>query len=102
VRVSLDDGFAVLDVLDAGPGIPADIRERIFDRFVRGAGEAVGGGSGLGLAIVRAVAERHGGTVVVDDSEGGGARFTVRLPAVGGSEPSVRPLRRPAGPSAAA
>ena len=83
VEVALvrDGDFAVLTVSDAGPGIPPELRGRIFDRFVRGSGESAGGGSGLGLAIVRAVAERHGGTVRVDESGTGGARFTVRLPA---------------------
>jgi signal transduction histidine kinase len=74
---------AVLVVEDDGPGIPAELRDRVFERFVRASGDraAPGGGSGLGLAIVRAVAETHGGSVTVGESEGGGARFTVRLPA---------------------
>ena len=79
VRVGEAAGQAVLEVEDAGPGIPPDARERIFDRFVRGQGET-GGGSGLGLAIVRAVAQRHGGSVEVGEGAAGGARFTVRLP----------------------
>ena len=71
---------AVLQVEDDGPGIPAELRERIFDRFVRGEGDA-GGGTGLGLSIVRAVAVRHGGEVSLGAGEGGrGARFTVALP----------------------
>ncbi len=74
-----DGDEVVLTVEDDGPGIPAAIRERLFDRFVRGQGDS-GGGSGLGLAIVRAVVSSHGGTVVVDDAPHGGARFTVRLP----------------------
>jgi two-component system, OmpR family, sensor kinase len=81
----------VLTVSDDGPGIPADLRDRIFDRFVRGAGDrggANGRGSGLGLAIVRAVAEAHGGTVQVADSESGGARFTVSLPALAAGSPA--------------
>jgi signal transduction histidine kinase len=79
VRVGEAAGLAVLEVEDAGPGIPPEARERIFDRFVRGQGET-GGGSGLGLAIVRAVAQHHGGTVEVGARAAGGARFTVRLP----------------------
>lgn len=72
---------AVLAVEDDGPGIAADVRERVFERFVRSDGEAGGGGSGLGLAIVRAVAETHGGRVAVGEgSWGAGARFEVRLP----------------------
>lgn len=73
----------VLTVQDDGPGIPPDLRERLFERFVRGNGDGggSGGGSGLGLSIVRAVARSHGGDVTVDAPPGGGARFNVRLPA---------------------
>jgi len=74
------DGDVVLVVEDDGPGIPPEIRERIFDRFVRSAGDA-GGGSGLGLAIVRSVAEAHGGTVrLMTPVTGRGARFELVLP----------------------
>jgi two-component system, OmpR family, sensor kinase len=78
-----DGDEALLEVLDDGPGIPADMEDEVFDRFVRGDGPAdtaSGGGSGLGLAIVRAVAESHGGTVSAGRSTYGGARFSVRLP----------------------
>ena len=103
VRLRSDVGGAVLEVSDAGPGISPELRERIFDRFVRGHGERAGGGSGLGLAIVRAVAERHGGTVELDSSHAGGSRFTVRLPAEHPAPAEkVRPLRPPATPSAGA
>jgi two-component system, OmpR family, sensor kinase len=81
----------VLEVADDGPGIPAAMRHRIFDRFARGAGDAgpVRGGSGLGLAIVRAVTEAHGGTVTLDERERGGARFVVRLPAIAAPKPTA-------------
>ncbi|MDQ6816024.1 MAG: HAMP domain-containing histidine kinase [Actinomycetota bacterium] len=70
------DGYAVLTVEDDGPGIPAAIRQRVFERFVRS-----GHGSGLGLAIVRAVAESHGGTVSLErPASGRGARLVIRLP----------------------
>jgi two-component system, OmpR family, sensor kinase len=84
---------AVLEVADDGPGIPPDLREQVFERFVRGEGPAdtaVGGGSGLGLAIVRAVARSHGGDVEVGESEAGGALFRVRLP-LRGSERGISP-----------
>jgi signal transduction histidine kinase len=80
VRLKADDG-AFLEVEDDGPGIPAELRHRLFERFVRGHGDT-GGGSGLGLAIVRAVAETHGGSVELGEREGGGARFVVKLPPV--------------------
>ena len=84
VRASVEasGGDVILAVEDDGPGVPADIRDRIFDRFVRSGGDA-GGGSGLGLAIVRSVAEAHGGTVRLETPDGGrGARFELVLPAV--------------------
>jgi signal transduction histidine kinase len=69
---------AVVEVADDGPGVPPELREQIFERFVRGAGDR-GSSSGLGLSIVRAVAESHGGGVVLEDVSPG-ARFVVRLP----------------------
>ncbi|MEA2422756.1 MAG: two-component system, OmpR family, sensor kinase, partial [Thermoleophilaceae bacterium] len=80
VHARREDDHVVIEVSDEGRGIPADLRPSIFDRFVRGDGDR-GRGSGLGLSIVRAVAESLGGTVALTDSDAGGARFTVRLPA---------------------
>jgi len=85
VRASVrrDGADIVLDVCDDGPGLAPELRERAFERFVRGETAGVAGGpagTGLGLSIVRAVAERHGGTVDVGEADPG-ARFTVRLPA---------------------
>jgi two-component system, OmpR family, sensor kinase len=83
LRLRGDGADAIVEVADDGPGIPAGLRDQIFDRFVRGEGPAdtaVGGGSGLGLAIVRAVATSHGGEVEVDEPEGGGALFRIRIP----------------------
>jgi len=75
----------VLTVEDDGPGIPAELRPRLFERFVRGRGDG-GGGSGLGLSIVQAVALSHGGSVGVEaGSSGAGARFVVQLPKASGS-----------------
>ena len=80
VGSSVEGEAAVVTVRDDGPGVPEALRERIFERFVRGEGDR-GGSSGLGLAIVRAVAESHGGTVVLEDGgPGRGAGFLVRLP----------------------
>ena len=73
-------GAASLAVDDAGPGVRAEDRVRVFDRFWRAPG-APAGGTGLGLAIARWIAEHHHGTIEVHASEAGGARFQVRLPA---------------------
>lgn len=83
VRLTTTDGTAVLTVDDDGHGIPEADRARVFERFVRlDEGRARdAGGSGLGLAIVDAVVRAHAGTVAVSAAPGGGARFTVRLPA---------------------
>jgi signal transduction histidine kinase len=82
VSVRREGDNAVLEVSDRGPGVPIDLRERVFERFARGGGDAApSGGSGLGLAIVRAVTTSHGGSVELGDAEGGGARFVVTLPA---------------------
>ena len=77
--VQQSNGHVVLTVTDDGPGIPDELRERIFERFTRGTGDS-GGSFGLGLSIVRAVAESHEGTVALAPGEGG-ARFVVTLPA---------------------
>ena len=79
------NGQVVLAVEDDGPGIPAELHDKVFERFFRGAGDR-SGSSGLGLAIVRAVAESHHGTVTLEDPlDGRGARFVVRFPAETGS-----------------
>lgn len=74
-------GSVWLEVLDDGPGIPLDDRERVFERFARldDARARDTGGTGLGLAIVREIATHHGGTVAVEESPVG-ARLVVRLP----------------------
>jgi two-component system OmpR family sensor kinase len=77
------DGDALLVVSDNGPGIPEELRDQVFGRFVRGSGpadQAPAGGTGLGLSIVRSVASTHGGSVRADESSLGGARFAVHLP----------------------
>ena len=82
VAVTLEDGRAVLDVIDRGPGVPEAERQRIFEPFYRLAGGAeTGRGSGLGLALVLDIARRHGGDAVCLAAEGGGSRFRVDLPA---------------------
>lgn len=79
VDVRVRPGEIVVD--DAGPGVPPDQREAMFERFRRGVGVQDRPGSGLGLAIVRQDIAAHGGTVTIGDAPGGGCRITVRLPA---------------------
>ena len=79
------NGDIVLTVEDDGPGVPPELRARVFERFVRGGGDR-GASAGLGLSIVRAVAESHGGNVALEEAHPG-ARFVVRLP---GAEPATR------------
>jgi signal transduction histidine kinase len=79
VRVRADGADALLVVDDAGPGIRPEDLPHVFDRFYRAAG-APGGGTGLGLAIAAWIVERHGGRIAATNRDGGGARFTVRLP----------------------
>jgi signal transduction histidine kinase len=74
------DGRVELWVRDSGPGVPADVRERIFDRFARADGAATREGAGLGLAIVSSIAQAHGGRVRLDSTLGQGATFTLDLP----------------------
>lgn len=82
VSLSREGRQAVVRVSDDGPGIAAQDRERIFDRFTRldDARARDTGGSGLGLAISRDIAHAHGGTLAVVDSPGPGATFELRLP----------------------
>jgi two-component system, OmpR family, sensor histidine kinase CiaH len=79
VRVAARDGRAVLSVADHGPGIRAEDRAHVFDRFWR-ASDAPAGGVGLGLSIAAWIAEGHAGTIDVVSGESGGATFTIRLP----------------------
>ncbi|MBV9049544.1 MAG: HAMP domain-containing histidine kinase, partial [Solirubrobacterales bacterium] len=82
ITVELRDGASPsLSVKDDGPGVPAQERELIFERFKRGAGAAGKAGFGLGLAIGRELADRMGGALVLEERDGPGATFTLRLPA---------------------
>jgi two-component system sensor histidine kinase ChvG len=82
VRLAKEGDRACVRVVDRGPGIPPEHRERVFDRFFsyRPGVSPAGRHTGLGLAIVRAQVENAGGTVVARDAEGGGACLEIRLP----------------------
>jgi len=71
-----------LSVRDGGPGIPPESRERIFDRFNRLESSRGTEGTGLGLSIVSAIADAHGGTVLLSGAPGQGSTFTIRIPLV--------------------
>jgi two-component system OmpR family sensor kinase len=84
ITVGLDDGQAVIEVRDHGPGVRADADDHLFERFWRPEGGRTRGrgGAGLGLAIVKAIVEGHGGEVHAYNSPEGGAVFKVTLPGV--------------------
>jgi two-component system sensor histidine kinase BaeS len=80
------NGTVVLSVRDTGPGIAPEHLPHIFDRFYKvdgsRAGSTIPSGSGLGLSIVQAIVTRHGGEVTASNAPGGGAEFTIVLPAM--------------------
>jgi signal transduction histidine kinase len=79
IEAAARDGMVRVTVADHGPGIPANERTRVFERFHRSPG-ASGSGAGLGLAIARTIVEAAGGRISVADTPGGGATFVVELP----------------------
>jgi two-component system OmpR family sensor kinase len=85
VSVRADDGHAVLEVSDRGPGMSEDETARAFERFYRvdPSRSRHSGGVGLGLSIVSAIVTAHGGEVQVRSAPGEGATFTVTLPLEG-------------------
>jgi signal transduction histidine kinase len=74
-----------IQVRDTGPGIPEDIRHRLFEPFV----SRRSGGSGLGLAIVQRAIEAHRGAIFVESAPGAGTTFTIYLPARDAAEESA-------------
>ncbi len=87
IKVELRNGaFAALSVCDNGPGVAAEERDLIFERFKRGRVTTGQAGFGLGLAIGRELAERMGGELVLDAEHSPGARFTLTLPVAHAAE----------------
>ncbi|GGF50576.1 hypothetical protein GCM10007301_07450 [Azorhizobium oxalatiphilum] len=76
VRLSACDGMAVVEVEDNGPGVPDDMRERMFEPFITTKAH----GTGLGLAKVQTTLQAHGGTIAYRHAPNGGAIFSLRLP----------------------
>jgi signal transduction histidine kinase len=79
LQVRGEPGWAILDVIDTGCGIPADVLPKLFRPFVTTKPE----GNGLGLATARKIVIAHGGDIAVQSAVGRGTKFTVRLPAGG-------------------
>ncbi len=94
VCFSADDGWVTLCVVDAGPGIAAQERAEVLERFRRGAQASETPGSGLGLSIARDVAEAHGGRLELDDTPGGGLTVRIVLPVFAGEAPPASALGR--------
>jgi heavy metal sensor kinase len=88
IGVKREDGRAVLEVEDGGPGLSDEEQAHVFEPFARGMA-AGGDGAGLGLAIARAIAEAHGGRLRVRSTLGQGATFRLELPS---HTPTSRPL----------
>jgi PAS domain S-box-containing protein len=84
-------GQVRISVRDNGPGVPAEIRSRIFDPFFTT--KPVGQGTGVGLSVCHGMVSAHGGSISVGDGAGGGAVFTVLLPA---GTPEAAPAPEPA------
>lgn len=80
LAVSAGEHYVQLEVADTGPGIAAEERERVFERFFRGSAGRTAGGTGIGLAVVKQIVEAHGGQVRATSAPNGGALFLVRLP----------------------
>ncbi|MEZ4339351.1 MAG: ATP-binding protein [Sandaracinaceae bacterium] len=94
LRTRDEGGAVVLEVEDDGPGVPATIRERIFEPYFTTKHTDGLRGAGLGLATVYGIVEAHGGTIVVADAPSRGALFRIRLPSL--RLPSHPPPARPA------
>jgi two-component system sensor histidine kinase MprB len=84
IEITLKGG--VITVRDHGPGVPLADRAHIFERFYRSAAARALPGSGLGLAIVEQTAVSHGGSIRVEDADGGGAAFVLSLPTIAPSD----------------
>jgi two-component system sensor histidine kinase KdpD len=81
VRARQENGQITIAVLDRGPGVGADERERIFDKFYRGRrGRDKAEGTGMGLAIAKAIVNAHQGRIHAENRAGGGAAIIIQLP----------------------
>jgi len=74
-----DNGMLMIQVMDRGPGFSSNDLNLVFNKFYRGE-SAISGGTGLGLSIVKGFVEAHNGTIVAENRNNGGARFTIKIP----------------------
>lgn len=87
VSADFTDGSVVIDVVDHGPGVPEEERDRIFDKHYRGkAARSATRGTGMGLASARAIVQAHGGRIWMTSPPAGGAAFHVSLPVTPASQ----------------
>jgi PAS domain S-box-containing protein len=93
LRTRAEDGHAVIEVADTGPGVPPEHRERVFDPFFTT--KEVGAGTGLGLFVCRNIVQGFGGQIEVTERPGGGALFRVRLPVMAAGGPAAAPEPTP-------
>ena len=91
VSAARDDSSLVFSVADHGAGLAPGEENKVFEKFYRGPGTRPGG-LGLGLSIARQLVEAHGGQIVAQNREDGGARFSIRLP-IGEADAACRPKR---------
>ncbi len=87
LRAAADPGAVRLEVSDAGPGIPREYHDAVFDKYVQVPGSPPGG-AGLGLFIAKEIVEAHGGTIGVESEPGRGSTFRIVLPAASGPAPA--------------
>ncbi len=92
VRVSCDATHVRISVEDTGPGFPAGVADKIFDRFFTT--KPVGKGTGLGLWIAKQIMTEHGGTIAASNRDGGGARMVIALPRCDVAESGTRSAER--------
>src|SRR5262249_14963395 len=88
IRASRWDGEILVEVLDSGPGLPPRDAGHLCEKFFRGKGSEVSRGIGLGLAVARSIVEAHGGTILAESRQEGGAAFRFTLP-IEGEPPGV-------------
>jgi two-component system NtrC family sensor kinase len=99
IRSGGDDELEIA-ISDTGPGVPEELRSRIFEPFFSTKSE--GKGTGLGLAVVYGIVQRHGGRITLESPPGGGARFRIRLPVHAPITTGTGPDRKPSVPHGSA